>query len=153
MRALIARRVANRSRAEELSQEVFLRVHRGLPRFRREARLSTWIGGIVSNLIADEHRPRVPEAVSFDEPTFDRQAMRRLTGVIDRAYDDFERRDRVQKAIARLPFVYRVLVTGHYLHGRRYVELAASLQMPVGTVKAHLHRAKKLLRDLLEREL
>src|SRR5712691_3888646 len=61
--ALIARTVQDRSRAEDLSQEVFLRIHRGLPYFRGEARLSTWIYRIVANLCA---QPAVAAAVSFD---------------------------------------------------------------------------------------
>src|SRR6188768_2160105 len=51
--ALIARTVADRSRAEDLAQEVFLKVHRGLPYFRGEARLSTWIYRIVSNVCSE----------------------------------------------------------------------------------------------------
>src|ERR1041385_1769424 len=55
--ALIARTVQDRSRAEDLSQEVFLRVHRGLPYFRGEARLTTWIYRIVANVCLPAVRP------------------------------------------------------------------------------------------------
>src|ERR687887_1419779 len=62
--ALIARTVQDRSRAEDLAQDVFLRVHRGLPYFRGEARLSTWIYRIVVNVCAQERaRPRSPESL------------------------------------------------------------------------------------------
>src|SRR6478672_9610409 len=64
--ALIARTVQDRSRAEDLAQDVFLRIHRGLPYFRGEARLSTWIYRIVANVCLQDHaRPR--GAVSFDD--------------------------------------------------------------------------------------
>src|SRR6478609_4310049 len=65
--ALIARTLADPSRAEDLAQDVFLRIHRGLPYFRGEARLSTWIYRIVSNvcLQQDAHRP---PASSLDDP-------------------------------------------------------------------------------------
>src|ERR1700752_1085643 len=63
---LIARTIQDRSRAEDLSQEVFLRIHRGLPYFRGEARLSTWIYRIVANVCLQEHG-RAPAAVSFDD--------------------------------------------------------------------------------------
>src|ERR1700733_278347 len=53
--ALIARTVQNRSRAEDLAQDVFLRIHRGLPYFRGEARLSTWIYRIVANVCLQDH--------------------------------------------------------------------------------------------------
>ena len=64
--ALIARTVQNRSRAEDLAQDVFLRIHRGLPYFRGEARLSTWIYRIVANVCLQE-RARPPAAESLDD--------------------------------------------------------------------------------------
>src|SRR5476651_1404167 len=64
--ALIARTIQDRSRAEDLAQDVFLRIHRGLPYFRGEARLSTWIYRIVANVCAQE-QGRPPGAVSLDE--------------------------------------------------------------------------------------
>src|SRR5215217_1404880 len=64
--ALIARTVQDRSRAEDLAQDVFLRIHRGLPYFRGEARLSTWIYRIVANVcVQDQGRPRA--AASLDD--------------------------------------------------------------------------------------
>jgi len=61
-------------------------------------------------------------------------------------------KDRLQKAIERLPIQYQVLVNGHYLKGLRYEDLAEALDLPMGTVKTHLHRAKRQLRHLLETE-
>src|SRR6478672_11198131 len=64
--ALIARTVADRSHAEDLAQDVFLRIHRGLPYFRGEARLSTWIYRIVANVCLQE-QARPPAAMSLDD--------------------------------------------------------------------------------------
>src|SRR6476619_1071397 len=63
--ALIARTVADRSHAEDLAQDVFLRIHRGLPYFRGEARLSTWIYRIVANVCVQEASR--PSSVSLDD--------------------------------------------------------------------------------------
>jgi len=150
---LIARSVSDLARADELSQEVFLRVHRGLPYFRGESRLSTWIYRIVSNVLAEERKGRKPAAISLDETRPDSDLPRLELGAEDRAFGDLELADRLQKAIAALPVPYQLLVNGHYLDGLRYEDLAESLQMPMGTVKTHLHRAKRLLRRLLEGEL
>src|ERR1700752_345025 len=65
--ALIARTVQDRSRAEDLAQDVFLRVYRGLPYFRGEARLSTWIYRIVANVCAQEAARRPGPAFLGDE--------------------------------------------------------------------------------------
>jgi RNA polymerase sigma-70 factor (ECF subfamily) len=146
--ALIARATQDRSRADDLAQEVFLRVHRGLPYFRGEARLSTWIYRIVANVCAQQWAP--PTTVSLDDT---KRAATVTPSGADRQFSDFELRDRLEKAIARLPTNYRLLVAAHYLDGMRYEDLAEALKLPLGTVKTHLHRAKQQLRRLLETEL
>ena len=65
--ALIARTVQDRSRAEDLAQDVFLRIHRGLPYFRGEARLSTWIYRIVANVCLQDHGARAEDRSSLDD--------------------------------------------------------------------------------------
>jgi RNA polymerase sigma-70 factor (ECF subfamily) len=146
---LIARTVLDRSRAEDLAQEVFFRIHRGLPYFRGESRLSTWIYRIVANVCAQEHGRSAP-AVSLDD---ERTPPRVQPSSTDRQFGDLELRDRLEKAIARLPANYRLLVAAHYLEGVRYEDLAEALELPLGTVKTQLHRAKQQLRRLLETEL
>ena len=145
--ALVARSIADRGRAEEIAQDVFLKVYRGLPYFRGEAKLSTWIYRIVLNAIAAERRqpPMVPIDDDARAPV--------LPPAPERAFDDLVMKDRLEKAIHRLPPAYQVLVNGHYLSGLRYEDLAEALDMPIGTVKTHLHRAKRQLRRLLETEL
>jgi RNA polymerase sigma-70 factor (ECF subfamily) len=148
--ALIARTIQDRSRAEDLAQDVFLRIHRGLPYFRGEARLSTWIYRIVANVCLQEHGRRPPAAVSLDGDHARSEAM--ASGP-DRQFGDFELRDRLEKAIARLPANYRLLIAAHYLNGVQYEGLAEALQLPLGTVKTQLYRAKQQLRRLLETDL
>ena len=150
--ALIARTVQDLSRAEDLAQEVFLRVHRGLPYFRGEARLSTWIYRIVANVCVQDHGRGAP-TVSLDALQADSAPGAVLPSVADRQFGDLELRDRLEKAIARLPANYRLLIAAHYLQGIQYEDLAEALEMPLGTVKTQLHRAKQQLRRLLETEL
>ena len=156
--ALVARTVQDRSQAEDLSQDVFLRVHRGLPYFRGEARLSTWIYRIVANVCA-QNLGRAKPAQLLDDPRprgVDGDDVPR-SGVVlsarDRQFSDLELRDRLEKAIARLPANYRLLVAAHYLEGVQYEDLAEALELPLGTVKTQLHRAKQQLRRLLETDL
>jgi RNA polymerase sigma-70 factor (ECF subfamily) len=148
--SLIARSGAEPSRVEDLAQEVFLRIHRGLPYFRGDATLTTWMYRIVLNLISqDRERRRATREVALDSELPAHEPRTR-----DRAVADVvELRDRLEKALARLPAVDRLLIAGHYLQEVKYEELAEALGMPIGTVKTHLHRAKKQLRVLLETEL
>jgi RNA polymerase sigma-70 factor (ECF subfamily) len=142
--ALTFRMVRDRSRAEDLAQDVFLRVHRGLPYFRGDARLSTWLYRIISNVCVQELARRPPRTAPLDAAG---PASR------DRQFGDIELRDRLEKAIARLPANYQLIVAAHYLEGVRYEDLAEALQLPLGTLKAQLHRAKQQLRRILETEL
>jgi len=144
---MVGRMVANRALADDLAQEVFLKVHRGLPYFRGDARLSTWIYRIVANVCV-EARSRRPPDLSLDDDRDDRRP--REPGRADAAFADFELRDRLEKAIAQLPDNYRMLIASHYLEGVQYETLAEALDMPIGTVKTHLYRAKRRLRELLQ---
>jgi RNA polymerase sigma-70 factor, ECF subfamily len=143
---MVFRLSSDRSQVEDLAQEVFLKIHRGLPYFRGEARLSTWIYRIVANLCA-QARSRPTREVSLD-PGPDRAPID--PGAADAAFGDLELRDRLDKAIAQLPENYRFLIAAHHLRGVQYDALAEALDIPIGTVKTHLHRAKRRLRELLE---
>jgi RNA polymerase sigma-70 factor, ECF subfamily len=147
---LIVRSVSNRGRAEELAQDVFLKVHKGLPYFRGESKLSTWIYRIVVNALSQE-RPDLATA-SLDDVREGDDQPRLQPAADDRSFGDLVLRDRLEKAIERLPIQYQVLINGHYMKGMQYEELAAALDLPMGTVKTHLHRAKRRLRHLLETE-
>src|SRR2546421_2680167 len=91
--ALIARTVPDRSRAEDLAQDVFLRIHRGLPYFRGDARLSTWIFRIVVNVCTQDAGRPAP--VSLEDDRSRHEAARSAT---DRQFRDLELKDRLEKA-------------------------------------------------------
>ena len=139
---MVWRMVADRSQTDDLAQEVFLKVYRGLPYFRGEARLSTWIFRIVANVCTQARGRRTAEVPGL--------APAREPGSHDVAFADFELRERLDKAIAQLPENYRLLIAAHYLEGVQYEALAEALNIPIGTVKTHLYRAKRRLRELLQ---
>jgi RNA polymerase sigma-70 factor (ECF subfamily) len=145
---IVLRLAPDRSQADDLAQDVFLKVHRGLPYFRGEARLSTWIYRIIVNACA-EARGRPRREVSLDRgpdrPPID-------PAVADASFGEIELRDRLEKAIAQLPEQYRFLIAAHHLQGVQYEALAEALDIPLGTVKTHLHRAKRRLRELMTDE-
>jgi RNA polymerase sigma-70 factor (ECF subfamily) len=145
---MVWRLTADRTELDDLAQEVFLKVHRGLPYFRGEARLSTWIYRIVANVCVQEFGR--PAAISLDDEPSRHAA---AAAAPDRRFGDLELKDRLEKAIARLPANYRLLIAAHYLQGVRYEDLADALQLPLGTVKTQLYRAKQQLRRMLETDL
>src|SRR6476646_10455550 len=89
---MVWRLAADRSRTDDLAQEVFLKIYRGLPYFRGEARLSTWIFRIVSNVCSQDRGQQRPETSAVDV---------REPGSHDTAFADLELRDRLDKAIAQ----------------------------------------------------
>jgi RNA polymerase sigma-70 factor (ECF subfamily) len=139
---MVWRLTSDRSQADDLAQDVFLKVYRGLPYFRGEARLSTWIFRIVSNVCSEARSRRTAEMPG--------SGYAREPGRSDGAFADLELRDRLDKAIAQLPEQYRLLIAAHYLDGVQYDVLAETLDIPIGTVKTHLYRAKRRLRELLQ---
>ena len=142
---LVGRLIADKSRVDDVAQDVFLKVHRGLPYFRGDARLSTWIYRIVSNecfQVRSRPRHEVPLDRGPDRPPID-------PGAADTAFADLELRDRLEKAMAHLSDRERFLIAAHHLQGVQYEALAEALGIPLGTVKTHLHRATRRLRELL----
>jgi len=149
--AVISRTVSDRSLVEDLAQDVFVRVHRGLRSFRGDARLSTWMCRIAINVCADA-RQRAPREVSLDAAPAGAPPPPAAI-VVDPAFAGLELRDRVAKAMARLSDRSRLVLTLHYFAGRGYEEIAEALDVPLGTVKTQLHRAKQELRAILEVDL
>jgi RNA polymerase sigma-70 factor (ECF subfamily) len=146
--AMVWRLTSDRGQVDDLAQEVFLKVYRGLPYFRGDARLSTWIYRIVAN-VCSEARGRTRVEVPLD-PGGDGRRIEPASQ--DEAFAGIEVRDRIEKALAQLPEPYRMIVAAHHLQGMQYEALAEALNMPLGTVKTHLHRAKRRLREILEQQ-
>ena len=145
VRGLLFRLCRDPALTEDLTQEVFLRAYRGLAGFEARARLSTWLHRIAVNLVLN-HRARVPAVAALPDDG------RELAIVAPQdAHSPGRaalRRDR-SAAIARLSPAYRSVVELHYAGELGYLEIAHALEMPLGTVKTHLRRAKAQLRDLL----
>jgi RNA polymerase sigma factor (sigma-70 family) len=138
---------------EDLAQEVFLRLLRGLPQFRGHAKLSTWLYRITVNVAHDEIRRRIEtrEAVSLDDPDAGWHERLACAGS-----DLGERLDRrrflvsLEAGLAQLPLQDRAILVLWYQEERSYKEIAEILDLPMGTVKTHLHRARARLQSAVE---
>jgi RNA polymerase sigma-70 factor, ECF subfamily len=144
VRGLLLRLTGNASLADDLAQEVFLRAFRGLVGFEGRSRFSTWIYRIAYNVFLN-HRTRSKELAALPQG-FESNA---AAPDGELSPGRFDLRSDLAAAIVELPERYRVVVTLYYLEDVSYPEIAEILDLPLGTVKTHLHRAKKLLRDHL----
>lgn len=134
----------DRSRAEDMAQEAFLRAFRALPKWRREAAFSTWLFALATNLFRSEIRRSPPD-----------EALRRegIDLVDPVSLEDLaageQSVERVRRLVRALPSKYRDVLILFYFHDRDVLQTARSLQLPEGTVKARLSRARDLLRERL----
>jgi RNA polymerase sigma factor (sigma-70 family) len=135
---------AHGARAEDLTQETFVRVWRALPEFRFESALSTWLHRMAVNTALMELRSRRSGPRWEDEADGDDLAM-----VDPRAHGPALGMD-LERAVATLPPRARAVLVLHDVEGWKHEEISVSLGMAVGSSKAQLHRARQLLRTRLE---
>ncbi len=131
----------DRSRAEDMAQEAFLRAYRGLKGWRHDSAFSTWLFALATNLYRSEIRQIPPITVRLDEitRTSDRMA-------IDDKLESDDRDHAVRRAVLALPAKYRETLILFYFHDRDVAAAAQSLGLPEGTVKARLFRGREILR-------
>lgn len=152
---IVARVVRDRDAVPDVCQEVFLAVHRHLPRFEFGARLSTWIGRIAFNAAYTHQRradPALLESALADPEQDDAAYLDSLPSSApgpQAIADDQQVEARVRAAVERLPTPWRVAVTLYHLDGLAIEEVAEVMGLPDNTVKSHLFRARKALKDHL----
>jgi RNA polymerase sigma-70 factor (ECF subfamily) len=132
----------DRSRAEDLAQEAFLRAYRGLRQWRRQGMFSTWLFAVATNHYRSEIR-RIPPAPL---PLADFDA---ADGGDPPSDTDDDRRRAVRRAVDTLPPKYREALIVFYFQELDLAAAAAALGVPQGTLKARLSRARDLLRRKL----
>lgn len=147
---------------EELCQDVFVRVHRYLEGFRFESKLSTWIARIARNTclnhLEKKEMPLYADEVqgSDGRPTDARNALGRIPDPADGPDQDAasrQLRDVLRAEIADLPEHYRTALTLYHLEGMSVKQISRVMDNPPGTVKSHLYRGRKKLKDRLQERI
>jgi len=146
---LALRMLGNAAEAQDVAQEAFLRAHRGLADFRGAARLSTWLYQIVSRLCLNRLAGSERRLARHGEEALARVPDARPGP--DQALERGELEEALHRAIAELPEERRIVVVLRDVEGLAYEEIAEVLELPVGTVRSRLHRARLDLKEKLER--
>jgi len=141
---IIVRLVRNPARAEELSQDAFVKAFRALHTYDRDRKFSAWLLKIAHNVGIDELRKHAPETDELDPATPD------SSEPPHRLVEHRELAEALHAAMGRLRPEYRELVTLKYEQELEYDEIVAITGLPLGTVKSSLHRARRELAGHLE---
>ena len=151
------RMVHNQAVAEELAQEVFLRVYRSRETYRAEARFSTWLYRIATNLgvnyARDNHRERTASTVYLDEPDHETGTTPDLADETPSAEARLlrqERMDSIRQHVLALPERQRMAVLMHKYEGMDYKQIGDILKLSESATKSLLFRAYQTLRETLK---
>ena len=156
--ALLFRMVRDRELAEDLSQETFVKALNAIESYRPEFKFSSWIFKIANNAAIDHLRRRELDTLSLDgsphaETPEAMQATALQIGARQESpLDAVEARElggAIEAAIGKLRPEYRSCILLRHVEGRAYEEIAEMLDLPLGTVKTYIHRARNELRQAL----
>ncbi len=157
--SLIFRMVRDREVAEDLSQDSFIKVLNNIDRYRPEFKLSSWLFKIANNVAIDFLRKRQLVTISIDGSPHAASAAEIEATSFDvavrqeSALEEMEAKElgsSIERAIAQLRPEYRNCIMLRHVEGRSYEEIAALLDLPLGTVKTYIHRARHQLRESLD---
>lgn len=157
--SLIYRMVRNRELAEDLAQDTFVKVLNALGTYRPEFKFSSWVFKIANNVAIDQLRRRELETLSLEgsphatTPDAVEATTLELGTGGESALDEVANRElggEIERAIAKLRPEYRTCILLRHVEDRSYEEIAEVMDLPLGTVKTYIHRARHELRAMLE---
>ena len=147
---LVMRMIGNQDDVEDLTQEAFIKAFNSLASFNHEFAFSTWLYKIASNNCIDYMRKRKLRTISIDRPSpasdSDHQyEIPDSSNIPDQHILKSQQTQAIQKAIDALPDKYRTVIVMRHQEERSYEEIAVALDLPLGTIKAHIFRAREML--------
>lgn len=147
--------------ASDIVADAFVRVYNAIHNFKGQSAFTTWLYRIITNCYLDARKKErnkqtvsLDNAVQTDDGDFDRQVEDKSAGPSEQT-EKHERERLVQKALSRIPENQRAMLVLYHVDNLSYEEIAEALDLPIGTVKSRLNRARLSLRDQLmkDREL
>lgn len=147
---IVSRMAYDEAEREDLAQEVFLRVYENLGRFEFRSRMSTWIARIAYNACLNFLEKKRPSLIEDEFPERGGvDAFEAGTSLPDLTAHRGEVAEILEREIRNLPLKHRTALTLYHMEGLSYEEIGEAMNLPAGTVKSHLFRARKELRDRL----
>ncbi len=154
--SIVYRMVRDRERAEDLTQETFVRTFNNLDRYDRSYKFSSWLFKIAYNLTVDHLRKKElrtisihgsPDAVTADQQEATSVTLESYEEAPDVRLESLELAGQLEEAIGQLRAEYRTAILLRHVEGRAYEEIADIMDIPLGTVKTYIFRARRQLRE------
>jgi RNA polymerase sigma factor (sigma-70 family) len=150
----LLRLTGNREHIDDLAQDVFLRLYRALPSFRGEALITTYLYRIAVNVAQDEWKRRRRDDRSHvslsDETSAWEERLPHPDRNAEQLIEEREFQQAVEVQLQRLSQIERTIIVLYHQEERTYEQISYSLGMPIGTVRTHLHRGRKKLREAIQ---
>jgi RNA polymerase sigma-70 factor (ECF subfamily) len=147
------RLTGNQDDASDLVAEAFVRAYTALPRFRKDSQFTTWLFRIVTNCFLDAKKKAARKPTDqLEDAWVDADAHSTIVEQESpvEASERAEREQIMQQAIEKLPEYQRAMIVMFHVENLSYEDIAATLDLPIGTVKSRLNRARLALREILE---
>jgi RNA polymerase sigma-70 factor (ECF subfamily) len=147
---LISRMIRSREEVEDLTQEAFIKAFTSLASFNEEYSFSTWLYKIATNNAIDYVRKRKLQTFSINKPIESEESdysfeLQDTEPEPDQELIAIQRKKMLDDAMESLPGKYRQVILMRHVDEKEYQEIAKTLKLPLGTVKAHIFRARELL--------
>lgn len=139
--------LGDRSDVEDVAQEVFIKVFRGLPGFRGNAKFSTWVYTIARNEAINAVRRTDPAGTSIEDVVVETPEDSRP----DEQYRRKIRREHLERCLSEIDENHRLVLELRYMGEMSYTEISDVTGLPIGTVKTYIHRAKVALKKVMHR--
>lgn len=143
--SVILRMVNDHEEANDLAQEVFIKVYKNLDKYIPEYKFSTWIMRITTNLVIDYRRKKKQETVSIDDMDYELPS----NDTPESTYLRKEQQRFVNSAIKSLPDMYRIPIVLYHQQGLSYQEIGDIIGEPLSKVKNRIFRGRKMLKENL----
>jgi RNA polymerase sigma factor (sigma-70 family) len=142
---VVGKMIDNQQDVEDVCQEVFIKIYRGLHLFGFRSKLSTWIASIAYLSSVNHLKKAKKHALSFEQPDLEKLTL--ADGNLVEELTQKNLTTNIHKMVNRLPALYKVLVNLYHFYGFSYLEMVKITGIPEGTIKSHLFRARKMLKD------
>ncbi|MCL2216065.1 MAG: sigma-70 family RNA polymerase sigma factor [Defluviitaleaceae bacterium] len=147
--SIILRQTRDSEEANDIAQDVFLKIYKNLASYTPTFKFSTWVMRITGNHIIDRHRKRKLETVSYEEYIETGSTMTVTAPSPEAEFLRREQTERIGKIVADLPEMYKIPVVLYHQQGLSYQEISDRINEPLSKVKNRIFRGRKILKTLL----